>query len=802
MKKLEGLLPFLLLMAVSILVIVWLFPLTHQYGGIALPFNRDTMVQRSRELLDSLGIRPTDLHAEVRFVQNRALVRQSQETFGVERSNTLLRDSISAYGWEIQWMKKKVSLNFGNDESDSRKMDVQGEIHLHLDRAGRLERFQRKIDDSAHIPSLTSSQAKILAYSFLKRFSPAAERIADTSGIIFEKHIQQPNRTDHEFTWNGRMPVLNDTVEVKVAIAGNVVSSYALDVRVPGEFAHFESGPVMKYLLIILYVVTVIGLLIIAFQKIRSYEIGFRLAILAGILAAACFELQTVLEMQGSLDWGIVFVIFVIPLFFGGALVVLWAVSESLVRETWKEKFVSFDLVSKGHFYHSHHGENTIRGVAIGLAGLAINLAAIYFLNRQFNIWNLHSEMDGIRTFDSASPGLYVLASGFFGSAYAFAFFIMYLVSYLRKYIASVPLLIGMGACLLAVMQSGQTGPPSAAIGIPVLVNALLIWSYCRYDALVAFWAMITFVIAQEAGGLFVAGASVFAVSAWTIAGLFTMLFVLSVASLFRRKEITDFDMITPAFAKHITERQRLQQEFEIAKNVQLSFLPKSNPDVPELDIASNCVPAQEVGGDYYDFMEIGKKKLAVAIGDVSGKGTQAAFFMTLTKGFLRALVHISDSPAKVLTQLNRLFFENVGRGIFISMIYGVFNTTTKALAVACAGHNPVIVWKSRSRSAQIVTPSGLALGLDGGSKFGRSIREVRIKYQPGDLFVFYTDGFTEAMNKVEEEFGEERLVKAVEELARGSAAEIMEGIFEEVKSFVGRARPHDDMTIIVVKIR
>jgi sigma-B regulation protein RsbU (phosphoserine phosphatase) len=802
MKKLEGLLPFLLLSGISIVIIVWLFPLAHQYGGIALPLSRDVMVERSRALLDSLGIEPAGLHAEVRLVQNRALIRQAQERFGIERSNKLLRDSISAYAWEIQWTKERPSITFGSEEDDARRAAMQSEYHIHLDNAGRLERFQRKVDDSAHIPSLALPEAKVLAYSFLKRFSPVAGLIVDTSGIVFEKQIQQPNRTDHAFAWKARMPLLGDTVEARVTVAGNLISSYNLDTRVPGAFTHFESSSVMKILLIMLYIIAGIGFVIIAFQKIRSYEIGFRLAVLVGVLAAACFDVKTLLEMQNPVEWSVVFVLLIIPLFIGGALVLLWAVGEALAREAWKEKFHSFDLIVQGHFYHSHHGENTIRGVAIGLAALALNLALVYFLGRRFNIWTLQSEMDGLHTFDTAAPWLYVLSNSFYGAAFAFSFFILILVSFLRKYLASIPLLIGVSACATAILASGRTGPTAAIIGVSILVNALLVWSYCRYDALVAFWALLTIALVEETGGLFAAGASIFTASAWIITGLFAFLFVLSLASLFHRKEIADFDAVTPAFAKHITERQRLQQEFEIAKNVQLSFLPKSNPELPRLDIASSCIPAQEVGGDYYDFIEIGQKKLAVAIGDVSGKGTQAAFFMTLTKGFLRALANISDSPAKVLTQLNRLFFENVGRGIFISMIYGVFNTTRKTLAVACAGHNPVIVWKSKSRKVQIVTPSGLALGLDAGSKFVRSIREIKIKYQPGDLFVFYTDGFTEAMNKAKEEFGEERLVTAVEELAGGTATEIMEGIFEKVQSFVSKARPHDDMTIIVVKIR
>jgi len=207
------------------------------------------------------------------------------------------------------------------------------------------------------------------------------------------------------------------------------------------------------------------------------------------------------------------------------------------------------------------------------------------------------------------------------------------------------------------------------------------------------------------------------------------------------------------------------------------------------------------VEGDYYDFIDLAENRLGVAVGDVSGKGTQAAFFMTLTKGFLRALANVSGSPSQVLTQVNRLFYESVDRGMFISMVYGIFDMRNHRLTLARAGHNPVIMRKSGASEVQTVNPGGMALGLDPGDAFARSIEQEEISFQPGDLFVFYTDGFPEAMNKKNEEFGEERLAQSVAKHATQSAEEIMSGIYQDVKSFTGTAKQHDDMTIVVVKV-
>ncbi|MCB0291681.1 MAG: serine/threonine-protein phosphatase, partial [Calditrichaeota bacterium] len=211
--------------------------------------------------------------------------------------------------------------------------------------------------------------------------------------------------------------------------------------------------------------------------------------------------------------------------------------------------------------------------------------------------------------------------------------------------------------------------------------------------------------------------------------------------------------------------------------------------------------PALEVGGDYYDFVELEGNRLGVVIGDVSGKGTQAAFYMTLTKGFWRALANASDSPAEVLTKLNKLFYDNVKRGVFISMVYGIFDLESGILTLARAGHNPVVMHKGQELNMERIHPRGLALGMEKGVRFGQVIQEVKIPFQIGDLFIFYTDGFTEAMDKNKREYGEERFEAAILNNSQGAAETVMNAVFKDVKLFAGKAEQHDDMTIVVVKI-
>jgi phosphoserine phosphatase RsbU/P len=273
-----------------------------------------------------------------------------------------------------------------------------------------------------------------------------------------------------------------------------------------------------------------------------------------------------------------------------------------------------------------------------------------------------------------------------------------------------------------------------------------------------------------------------------------------ALVSLVTRDTVRDFETIAPRFQRHISERQRLSRELEIAREVQMGFLPKHDPHFPGLDIASRCAPAMEVGGDYYDFIDLGPDKIGIAIGDVSGKGTQAAFYMTLTKGFLKALGRFSTSPSRVLVEMNRLFYENVERGNFISMIYAVFDLNTHSVTIARAGHTPVMRMDS-DHHVDVIQSRGMALGFEGGDKFEQTIEEVTLPIHAGDIFVLYTDGYPEAMTTKREEFGEERLAVTLQRHAGDSAAQILDGLYRETRRFAGKAEQHDDMTMVVVRV-
>jgi serine phosphatase RsbU (regulator of sigma subunit) len=807
MQTIKPFLPYFLVLIISTALIVWLFPTVHPESGIYLPLDAPAITDHSRSVLKDLGIDYSGMRVTTTLHSNRDLVRQTEHMYGIEGANPLLRDSIPGYYWDVRWTKSEnLTLSFGRRSSEARQAEqvaefLRGDVHFQFDTRGKILEFESKVADSAKLASISVADAKVLAVRFLSKYSAIDPSMGDTSAFPSEKLIEQPNRTDHEFVWSSRSPVLHNPTKSTVRVAGDHVSRFSAEEEFPKEIDSLEARSAIGIGLVLIYVGIGIAMVIVAFRRFRSYEIGFRLAIIAGIVTGILYDIDTYLTTRSELGWELLIPLLMIPLFMGGALVLVWAVSESAVRESWKEKFISFDLISRGHFLHSRVGANVLRGIIAGFGALALWLVLAKIADGTFHLWVSYSDDAAFHPYDISFPLLYILANSFYSNIFMFAFLVLFVVSLLHKFISSPGVLIGVSAIGMAVLGFGHLYPIPAALVIESLVAAVSIWVFYRYDALAALFSVMTFSALPQTAGLFVAHNPAYTATAITLVGFCVVVLVLSITTLYRKKEVADFDEITPAFARHITERQRLQQELEIARSVQMSFLPKANPVTSKFDIASRCAPALEVGGDYYDFINLNDQRLGVAVGDVSGKGTQAAFFMTLTKGFLNALAHVSNSPSKILTQVNKLFYDSVERGMFISMVYGIFDTRANSLTLARAGHNPVIMRKSLATDVQVVNPMGLALGLDEGDTFSKSIQEVTIDFQPGDLFVFYTDGFPEAMNKTMEEFGEERLCKTVEKYSSGSAAEIMEGVFRDMKEFTGKAKQHDDMTIVVVKV-
>jgi sigma-B regulation protein RsbU (phosphoserine phosphatase) len=259
---------------------------------------------------------------------------------------------------------------------------------------------------------------------------------------------------------------------------------------------------------------------------------------------------------------------------------------------------------------------------------------------------------------------------------------------------------------------------------------------------------------------------------------------------------------------RQAAEKKRLEEELRIAHEIQMSLLPQGPLVMAGLSVTALCVPAREVGGDYYDFLPLGDQRVGVLIADVSGKGTSAALYMAELKGLVLSLSEIHTSPRAMLIALNRIIANHLDARSFITMTYAVVDLGARSITYARAGHTPLIYVPGSCadgglRQVRILAPDGMVVGLklDNGEMFERHLVEETIPLQPGDLYLLFTDGISEAMNAHDDLFGESRLGRLVESHAGLPSEELRERVLREIAAFVGDAPQHDDMTMILLKI-
>jgi len=253
-------------------------------------------------------------------------------------------------------------------------------------------------------------------------------------------------------------------------------------------------------------------------------------------------------------------------------------------------------------------------------------------------------------------------------------------------------------------------------------------------------------------------------------------------------------------------EKKRLEEELRIARQIQMSLLPRGPLDFDGITVTALCMPAREVGGDYYDFFPLGDRRLGVLIADVSGKGTSAALYMAELKGLMMSLSRIHQSPRQLLLEVNRIISENLDTRSFITMTYAVIDLLSGTLTFARAGHTPLLYLRGDAASAatQVLAPNGLVVGLripGAQEKFSSLLEEHQLDLHKGDVLVLYTDGITEAMNADSDLFGDARLGRLISEHGHLDTSDLRERILREIEFFVGAADQHDDMTMILIKI-
>jgi len=267
---------------------------------------------------------------------------------------------------------------------------------------------------------------------------------------------------------------------------------------------------------------------------------------------------------------------------------------------------------------------------------------------------------------------------------------------------------------------------------------------------------------------------------------------------------LVGFDEVTheiEAQRRAVTERQeaerRLAQELEIATQVQARLFPQRQPQLRTLDYAGICVQARQVGGDYYDYIDLGQERLGLVIGDIAGKGIAAALLMANLQANLRSQCATAvDEPVRFLQSVNRLFFENSTEAAYATLFFAEYDDRSRRLRYANCGHLPALLLRADG-SCERLLPTATVVGIF--REWECEVGECQLG--EGDTLTLYTDGITESFNEAGEDFGERRLVEALRQSRELAPEAMLASIVDQVRRFSG-GEQHDDITLVMARCR
>ncbi len=759
----------------------------------------------ARDFLNSQNISLTNFSEYSYFTVDQSGSNYILSQIGIDSTKELLNSDLFPLSfWHIDYLKQ-VPL----DKEEER-------IWIRISPQGKVLSFAHLLPDSASSISVDSAQALAITKSFLENW-PNID--INTFSLETSNRYQKPNRTDFQIIYHREVEgVLNGREKLSVYISGNKITTFNHYFNEPAEAnvgAVGGANILLNTASILLYLAISILCIIIFLKLYHDGQIGVKRALLVG-LSVYIFLFLNVLNMWdfwgtgtniGNISriytkfivLGSQMAIFYVYLFSNSFSA--WAVGDFYLR-TIKPKILSgIDSLLSGKLFSSNVG----RELPIGFIFGAIAFGIIQVVNYLIITGTEAYPRVGMSYLGTHLPAATILFSVLITVLFEEVLFRKFFTTYLKKYLGSLPLAIifsALGFAIYSIFFGERFNFwPSYYTILPFFVFGIIqAWIFWQYGLLAAMSSAAMIIVLEGIQLLLSVDNSSFLIQGIIIIALFSALFCIGLIGFFKGKKFDYSAATEPEHIKRIKEKARVQREMEIAKKVQLSLLPKEQPAIQNFDIAGICIPALEVGGDYFDFIALQDGKLGLAIADVSGKGVPAAIYMTLTKGILQSHAEATLSPKSVLSKVNSLMYRTIDRSWYVSMFYAVLDPNTKKLVFSRAGHNPAIVLNKNQKQPQLLQPAGIGLGLEMGEIFTKTLVEGELSLESGSILVFYTDGFTEAMNNNEEEYGEERFLEFLSANSHFSAQEIISKAVSEIKRFSGDAPQHDDMTIVVLK--
>lgn len=819
----------------------------HPLGPVEIHLTNDEVIQKADSIFLNWQYQPVNLKKRARVASYSNLVNQLQEKYGrSEFIQNMKQDNelkLPMYNWSVEEFsvndgqinelfsirlsKLGEVINFNvQDELISQQTPFsRGMIRYAYSNGRELPRvledsiitklvdFQHKTDNINQI-SLYDTQILdegsfqnqviwrgieyYIQNTYWKRFTFSYDSLNFNENSSFRYVIAYLSSKD---TVMGVVPKL----EIEMLPAG-VIKSFNASLST-GDLETWGNSETRSNVILGVILFFGVWVLISFYLRIKSRAVDTKPALIVAIICG--FLVPLLMVLQFSREFALSFEAeqlstFLNQMFFFGvsgavtatSFFVVTAVSDSVTRQYWPNQLKTWDLVRRGMFKNKPIGWSIIRAISIGaiLAG-AFSILINFF--PQLYIKGDVLFLEGSYVVPSLAN---IIITLLIGLAFVLVCFLVLgnqlFAMTSKKWI--IPFASGFLFALIDLVPI-SIEPATVEFFLNFIIGFLIGVFYINFDFLttaLGFFIFLNFLSTSK--GWLVEGSP----DAPIFYGFMITLLFLSAISLYFLIVGDDKDQLPdyiPDYIEDLAKEERVKQELDIARTVQRTFLPSTTPDIPGYDSAAICLPAQETGGDYYDIICLDDERAAIAIGDVSGKGIQAAFYMTFVKGVIHSLCTIFPSPKMMLFRVNKLFNQHATRGTFISMIYGVLNSSDRTFTYIRAGHNPMLL-KKADGTLSWLQPKGVAIGMSKGENFNKVVEEDTITIEKGDVLVLYTDGITEAQNEAEKFYNEDRLFKLVKREKTTSATELRNLIIEDVRTFIGDALQYDDMTLVVIK--
>lgn len=792
----------------SLILFLVLYPHFYPEAAIRTTVSRNDIGDLGVSFIEDLGFHASDFSCQQNFSHRKEQIRYLQQYFESKKASKIMADSIPVFYWDMDFIKKSESTTNEIDHAYLDEDSIKSRYHtiqVDFDIGGNpiYLRFLRENDKDNHLEQellFPEHQAQSEAIKFVQEILHIRE-----GDWISQKPIQQTTADGfiYRFIWDFTSPIAGEMVSIVVDVGKYGIIRYEKVFAIPDfgkpkgvEFDYYE-----LISSIILYGGFVLLGLVFFIKRIHLDLLDLKGGLYTLIFIFFGWFVSTWIPMS-HLNTGIkIFNIIITTPFVVGYIWMMSVLGESLTREVWPDKLRVFDLIRR-KILAPDVGFSMIRGLNLAFLYLAIHVILGFFCMKMCQgYYTLGDSV--LHHWNSVWSGIFTVGKGFLFGFYIIMTYCLFLLPLIRRRINQCVI------CILILL------PVLGLVHLPIprmlpfwldmvkngLLGLLLVFFFYRYNFFTVLTGVVTVPLIFYGVHYINSGGGFFVLQGIILLALVGVILVLG--TILIRTEVAD-DVIVPYVPKYmerIYEKERIHKELEIARNVQLTFLPRKIPNIKGLQIATFCNPANEVGGDYFDFIEIGSHRLGVVVGDVSGKGIPAAFYMTLIKGMIQAQARQVFSPKEVMININSLFYENAERGIFVSMIYAILDMVQKRLTFARAGHNPMIFRQSRLANSEELCPPGIAVGLEPGPVFDQTIQEKTMPLNRGDLFLFYTDGLNEAQNRNKREFGTQNLLKTVEQNDSLSANDLIIKIKKDIQSFVSGGAQYDDMTAVLIKV-